>query len=64
MAKFYDYLKRMLCDSFKSTVEAICECPDIAESLYNDAAEKLQKAEEECDRCNERLDAKGGPHGH
>ena len=51
-------------DSFKSAVEAICECPDIAESLYNDAAEKLRKAEEECKRCNERLDAKGGPHGH
>ena len=59
-AKVYD----KAFDSFKSTVEAICECPEIAESLYNDAAEKLQKAEEECKRCNDRLDAKGGPHGH
>ena len=44
----------------KCMVLAMC----FALSLVLDAAEKLQKAEEECDRCNERLDAKGGPHGH
>ena len=51
-------------DAFKKEVESICECQKNAESLYQKASMKLQKAKNECDLCNARLDAKGGPHGH
>ena len=51
-------------DSFKNAVEAICECSETAESLYRKAADRLKKAEVECEQCNARLDAPGGPHGH
>ncbi len=51
-------------DSFKSVVESICECAEIAKSIYNSAADTLKAAEAECKQCNARLDAPGGPHGH
>ena len=51
-------------DAFKKEIESICECQKNAESLYQKASMKLKQAKNECDLCNARLDAKGGPHGH
>ena len=51
-------------DQFKIAVEKIHECPDVAARKYEDAETELGRAQDECEKCNNALDRKGGPHGH
>ena len=51
-------------DAFKADVEKILDTPLEARRKYDAAAKRLQEAERKCKKCNDALDAPGGPHGH
>ena len=51
-------------DAFKADVEKILDTPLEAQRKYDTAAKRLQEAERKCRKCNDALDAPGGPHGH
>ena len=51
-------------DVFKADVEKILDTPLEARRKYDTAAKRLQEAERKCRKCNDALDAPGGPHGH
>ena len=66
----YDHVEcfRKYHDTVKITVGVVnmlpCLCLDEARGQAVRALERFEKTREECDECNGKLDAKGGPHGH